>query len=93
MKIVTFISDEQDKLAPPEDIEKLIEDCTAAALEEEGIDDSAEVSVTFVDNEGIRELNKEHRDIDRETDVLSFPRLRGRPGHRRDNARRYRDIP
>ena len=24
-------------------------------------------------NEGIRELNKEHRDIDRETDVLSFP--------------------
>ena len=73
MKIVTFISDEQDKLAPPEDIEKLIEDCTAAALEEEGIDDSAEVSVTFVDNEGIRELNKEHRDIDRETDVLSFP--------------------
>ena len=66
MKIVTFISDEQDKLAPPEDIEKLIEDCTAAALEEEGIDDSAEVSVTFVDNEGIRELNKEHRDIDRE---------------------------
>ena len=42
-------------------------------LEEEGIDDSAEVSVTFVDNEGIRELNKEHRDIDRETDVLSFP--------------------
>ena len=73
MKIVTFISDEQDKLAPPEDIEKLIEDCTAAALEEEGIDDSAEVSVTFVDNDGIRELNKEHRDIDRETDVLSFP--------------------
>lgn len=73
LKTVTFISDEQDKLAPPEDIEKLIEDCTAAALEEEGIDDSAEVSVTFVDNEGIRELNKEHRDIDRETDVLSFP--------------------
>ena len=70
MKIVTFISDEQDKLAPPEDIEKLIEDCTAAALEEEGIDDSAEVSVTFVDNEGIRELNKEHRDIDRETDAI-----------------------
>ena len=62
MKIVTFISDEQDKLPPPEDIEKLIEDCTAAALEEEGIDDSAEVSVTFVDNEGIRELNKELRE-------------------------------
>ena len=73
MKIFALISNEQDKLDPPQDIEKLIDDCTAAALEEEGIDDSAEVSVTFVDNEGIRELNSEHRGIDRETDVLSFP--------------------
>lgn len=73
MKIITFLSNEQEKMAPPEDIEHLIEICTAAALEEEGIDDTAEVSVTLVDNEGIRELNKEHRDIDRETDVLSFP--------------------
>lgn len=73
MKIITFLSNEQEKMAPPEDIEHLIEICTAAALEEEGIDDTAEVSVTLVDNEGIHELNKEHRDIDRETDVLSFP--------------------
>lgn len=73
MKIITFLSNEQEKMAPPEDIEHLIEICTAAALEEEGIDDTAEVSVTLVDNEGIRELNKEHRDIDCETDVLSFP--------------------
>lgn len=73
MKIVIFLSNEQDKLDPPENIEKLIEDCTAAALEEEGIDDTAEVSVTFTDNAGIRELNSEHRGIDRETDVLSFP--------------------
>lgn len=73
MKIVIFLSNEQDKLDPPENIEKLIEDCTAAALEEEGIDDTAEVSVTFTDNVGIRELNSEHRGIDRETDVLSFP--------------------
>ena len=73
MKIEIFLSNEQDKLDPPQDIEKLIEDCTAAALEEEGIDDTAEVSVTFVDNEGIRALNNEHRGIDRETDVLSFP--------------------
>lgn len=73
MKIITFLSNEQEKMTPPEDIEHLIEICTAAALEEEGIDDTAEVSVTLVNNEGIRELNREHRDIDRETDVLSFP--------------------
>jgi len=33
------------------------------------------VSVTFVDNESIRKLNKEYRNIDKETDVLSFPLL------------------
>ena len=31
------------------------------------------MSVTFTDNEGIRELNHEHRDKDSATDVLSFP--------------------
>lgn len=34
---------------------------------------SPEVSMTFTDNEGIRELNRLHRGIDRPTDVLSFP--------------------
>ena len=51
----------------------MIEGCTRSALAEEEIDEDAEVSVTFVDNERIRELNAEFRGIDRETDVLSFP--------------------
>ncbi len=73
MNIEIFFSDEQDKLAPPADIEQLIEQCTRAALEEEGIEEDAQVSVTLVDNESIREINREHRDIDKATDVLSFP--------------------
>lgn len=73
MKIYIDYSNEQDKLLPPEDFEQLIEQCTAAALDEENISDDAEVSVTLVDNERIRELNNEFRQIDRETDVLSFP--------------------
>lgn len=72
MKIYIDYSNEQDKL-PPEDFEQLIEDCTRTALESEGIEDDAEVSVTLVDNARIRELNAEFREIDRETDVLSFP--------------------
>lgn len=73
MKIFIDYNNEQDKLTPPEDFEKLVEDCTRAALEEEDIEDDAEVSVTLVDNARIREMNAEFREIDRETDVLSFP--------------------
>ncbi len=73
MNIEIFLSDEQDKLTPPEDMEQLIESCTRAALEEEGIEEDAQVSVTLVDNDAIREINNEHRGIDRATDVLSFP--------------------
>ncbi len=73
MKIYIEYSNEQDKLDPPKDFEKLVEDCTKAALEEEEIEDDAEISVTLVDNSRIRELNNEFREIDRETDVLSFP--------------------
>ncbi len=73
MNIEIFYSNEQDKLDPPADIEELIERCTRAALEEEELYEDAQVSVTLVDNEAIREINREHRNIDRATDVLSFP--------------------
>lgn len=73
MKIYVYFSDEQDKIKLDFNAEELIEKCTEQALAEEEIDESAEVSVTFVDNEKIRALNNEHRGIDRETDVLSFP--------------------
>lgn len=39
----------------------------------ENFDKSAEVSVSFVDNNEIRRLNKLYRDKDKPTDVLSFP--------------------
>jgi probable rRNA maturation factor len=39
----------------------------------EGFNDSAEISITFVDEEQIHVLNREHRNVDSPTDVLSFP--------------------
>ena len=74
MDITVYLENEQDKVAPPEDIEQLVKLCTAEALREEGLgDDDAEVSVTLTDNENIRAINNEHRGIDSATDVLSFP--------------------
>lgn len=45
----------------------------AAVLELEGITAHAELSVLLTDDEGIRTINKAFRDIDKPTDVLSFP--------------------
>ena len=44
-----------------------------ATLAYENYRQKCEVSITFTDNEGIRAVNREYRNIDRETDVLSFP--------------------
>lgn len=50
-----------------------IRKCCAASLKEEKIKEKAEVSLTIVSNEEIKELNLEHRGKDSVTDVLSFP--------------------
>ncbi len=54
-------------------LKKTVRDAVKATLEYEDFPYDAEVSVTFCDNEYIRELNNEYRGIDRHTDVLSFP--------------------
>lgn len=71
--VKVIISNEQKKVKIPTGIRLLIRRCCHAVLELENFEGSAEVSVTFVDNERIHELNLQYRNIDRETDVLSFP--------------------
>ncbi|WP_027091127.1 rRNA maturation RNase YbeY [Cohnella thermotolerans] len=53
----------------------LLEKLLNAAGEMEGIEDGV-VTLTLTDDEGIRELNREYRGLDKPTDVLSFP-MRG----------------
>jgi probable rRNA maturation factor len=54
----------------------LPERALALMLERVGVcSENVEVSVHFVEAEEIRELNRKHRDIDDETDVLSFPQF------------------
>ncbi|MBE6719849.1 MAG: rRNA maturation RNase YbeY [Ruminococcaceae bacterium] len=67
------ISNDQKEQRIPSGIRLLIRRCCHAVLEEEGFDDNAEVSVRFVDNDTIHELNKQYRNMDKPTDVLSFP--------------------
>lgn len=57
------------------DIEEVVKAVVEEVLDSEGCPYEAQVNVLLTDNEGIHQFNKEYRDIDRETDVLSFPNL------------------
>jgi len=72
-KVKVIISNRQNAVKIPTGIRLLVRRCCNAALRLEGFTDDAEISVSFVDNEEIRELNNQHRNIDSATDVLSFP--------------------
>lgn len=54
-------------------LKMLVRRAVEATLDYEQYANACEVSVTFTDNEQIRELNQRFRGIDRATDVLSFP--------------------
>ena len=57
------------------DEEALAKEVTDYAIEHEGFPFEAEINLTLTDNDGIHAINKEYRDIDAPTDVLSFPML------------------
>ena len=70
-----LIENAQQEIEITDDTLKLIEACVNAVCDFEECDFEAEVSVTVVDSDEIRALNKEHREKDSVTDVLSFPIL------------------
>lgn len=57
------------------DAEEIVKQVAETVLEELECPCEACVNVLLTDNNGIRRFNREHRGIDRETDVLSFPNL------------------
>ncbi len=67
------IENSQGKMVCDEALKKLISISVKETLDYEGLDFIDEVDVLLVDNEAIRALNREHRNVDKETDVLSFP--------------------
>lgn len=52
------------------------------ALDAQGVDVPCEVNVLITDDEEIRAINLEQRDVDRATDVLSFPMFELQPGEK-----------
>lgn len=71
--VKVYITNRQKEVKIPTGTRLLIRRCCHAVLETEGMIGVAEVSVSFLNNKQIRELNMEYRNLDKETDVLSFP--------------------
>lgn len=72
-KVRVIITDGQKKVRIPTGLRMLVRRACIAVLREEKFEGNAEVCVTFIDNEEIHRLNKEFREKDSATDVLSFP--------------------
>ena len=70
-----LLDDRQMKVNINDSLVKSIERVIDFALKSEKLVLDYEISIIFVDNQKIREINKEFRNIDKETDVLSFPML------------------
>lgn len=72
-KTKVIITDKQSNLKLPSGLRLLIRRACNAVLVTEEFGDAAEVNVTLVDDEQIKFLNTQHRNIEAATDVLSFP--------------------
>ena len=73
MSLRIYFENEQEKLPLTYKMKMLVREAIEATLDFEDFRNVCEVSVTFTDNEGIHELNKKFRGVDKPTDVLSFP--------------------
>lgn len=70
--MIEFIFDYTDETLT-KDQESVMKKAVETALKSEGFKFNCEISVVITNNEGIREINRDHRNIDEPTDVLSFP--------------------
>ena len=72
-KVKVVITNDQREVKIPTGVRMLVRRCCTAILVNENFNGSAEVSVRFVNDEEIQRLNLKYRQIDKSTDVLSFP--------------------
>lgn len=70
-----YVDNRQNVLDVNDEFIEKLKNVIEFALKEEMVNIKCEVSLVFVDNNEIKEINSDTRGIDRETDVLSFPML------------------
>ena len=65
--------------------------CISRALDYQGVDVSCEINVLITNDKGIRAINRASRNIDKATDVLSFPMFQLTPGKPPEDWSEYLD--
>jgi probable rRNA maturation factor len=68
-----YLNNQQDRITIDEDLEHILRRVVQRVMEQESTTGPGELSITLVDDADIHELNRIYRQIDRVTDVLSFP--------------------
>ncbi|WP_026485610.1 rRNA maturation RNase YbeY [Caldanaerobius polysaccharolyticus] len=69
-----YIDDRQKDVDITDELKELLVKVAESAAKSEGFED-VEVSISIVDDQEIRRLNRDYRSVDRPTDVLSFPMM------------------
>ena len=72
-------------------VSSVIKKCIATTLEEEKIATACEINVLVTNDSGIQAINKASRNVDKPTDVLSFPMFQLEPGNPPDAWEEYLD--
>ena len=74
-----LVSNLQEEMEIEDNVVDFLTDAVLKALKVSGYSEDAEVSLVFVDDDYIQELNQQYRGMDGPTDVLSFAMLEGEP--------------
>ena len=72
-------------------VSSIIRQCIHAVLQEEGITAGCEINVLVTNDRGIHAINLASREIDRPTDILSFPMFQLEPGNPPEDWQEYLD--
>ena len=81
---MTLLIDNRSNYELSDEMKSVFEKVCMESLVYEEFDTDCEISLSLVNDEEIHEINKQFRNIDRPTDVLSFPQLTFEEGEEAD---------
>lgn len=81
---MTLLTDNRTDFEISGEIMEAVEKACLETLKYEEFDEDCEISLSFVTNEEIHKINRQFRNVDAPTDVLSFPQLTFEEGEEAD---------